>query len=123
MNAKEILHFDDEINGVYSVNKINNNESIIIIDDESYIKDLSESTKLIILANAIELNEDILNSLKNKKINLLTTTDDINSIIKKIDLSNYVSEMAIDDEAICFKETDKSFDKTVYHIYLCHGTV
>ena len=62
LNAKEILHFDDEINGVYSVNKINNNESIIIIDDESYIKDLSESTKLIILANAIELNEDILNS-------------------------------------------------------------
>ena len=94
-----VLHFDAEINGVYSVNKINNNESIIIIDDESYIKDLSESTKLIILANAIELNEDILNSLKNKKINLLTTTDDINSIIKKIDLSNYVSEMAIDDAA------------------------
>ena len=22
-----------------------------------------------------------------------------------------------------FKETDQSFDKTVYHIYLCHGTV
>lgn len=107
LNAKEILHFDDEINGVYSVNKQNNNESIIIIDDESYIKDLNDSTKLIILANAIELNEDILNSLKKKKINLLTTTDDINSIIKKIDLSNYVSEMAIDDEAICFKETDK----------------
>lgn len=107
LNAKEILHFDDEIEGTYNVNKLNNEDSIIIVDNINNINPIKDNIKLIILANAIEIDNDVLNNLKEKKINIITTTDDINSIIKKIDLSNYVSEMSIDDEAICFKENDK----------------
>lgn len=108
LDAKEVLHFDNEIKGTYSINKnIKYSDSIIIIDNENYITEINENLKLVILANSIELSEEKLGILKYKKINVLSSNNSINSIIKKIDLSNYVYEMTIDEGAICFKENDK----------------
>lgn len=109
LNGKEILHFDDEIYGNYSFNKFtsNSNESILIINNENYIDEINESLKLIILTNSIQISNEKLEILKNRKINVLVSPDSIHSIIKKIDLSNYVYEMTIDEGAICFKENDK----------------
>lgn len=112
LNAKEILKFDKEIyTTYYTENELHNNieeNCILIVSNLKNIDEiLNKKPKMIILANAIELSNEYLQVANDKKINVIVTTDNINSIIKKIDLSNYVIEMTIDDEAICFKENDK----------------
>ena len=112
LNAKEILKFDENFNTSYytenEIESITDENFILILSNTNLLNEvINKKPKMIILANANQLTEEQLQIVNNNKINVIITTDNINSIIKKIDLANYVSEMTIDDEAICFKENDK----------------
>lgn len=112
LNAKEILKFDENIDATYytesEIENIIDENCIIILSNKNLLDEIiNKKPKMIILANALELTDEQIQIINNNKISLIITTDNINSIIKKIDLANYVSQMTIDDEAICFKENDK----------------
>lgn len=112
--GKEILNFNDEIEGeiltnIYSYNRVELKEnSILIIDnnDLKIIDYIKSGVKLLVLANNYNPNQNIVELARLNKINIIRTNYDILTTYKKIGLSNYVKNLIMDMRTVYFNEND-----------------
>ena len=118
LNAKEILRFDEEIQGnivaasFRSTTILNNlefkNDTIMIIGDRHSIIEaaVSKSIKLLIIVGNLEIKDEHLEIAKKNKVNIIKTHFDTFHTAKLIGLSNYVKNLLTDTRTISFNEND-----------------
>ena len=118
LNGKEILRFDDEINGNINVallrsttfiQNINlDSNSILIVGDRHSIIEyaVNSKVKLIIITKDGEIKPSHLEIAKENNINVIQTQLDTFKIVKMINLCNYVKTITLTKNVFCFDEND-----------------
>ncbi len=135
LDGKEILKFDEEINGKIivpsyrSTTFINNitidNNSILIMGDRHSIHEyaIHNMAKLIILTNNSIIKDKHLELAKKNKVNIIRTPYDTFKVAKMIHLCNYVHTINKETNVVYFNELDnvddfiKVANKTKYSNY------
>ncbi len=105
LNAKEILKFDDEIQGniiaatfgsetFISKAKIDR-DTIVIVGSRKYVLDycISKSARMIILVGDQSLTEGEMKEAKKNKVNIVVTSKESFEVSKLIGLSNYIKNI------------------------------
>lgn len=118
LEGKEVLRFDDEINGKIivpsfrSTTFINNitidNNSILIVGDRHSIHEyaIHNMAKMIILTNDAIIKDEHLELAKKNGTNIIRTPYDTFKVAKMIHLCNYVHTIVKESNIICFNELD-----------------
>lgn len=126
LGGKEILRFDDEINGnilmasYKSTTFIENieitPETILIIGDRHSIIEfaVNNKAKLIILTGSSKIRDIHLEIAKKNRVNIIKTDYFSFKVAKLIGLSNYVKQVINNKDIICFDENEdvKDFVET-----------
>lgn len=133
LKAKEILRFDEEINGniiaasFRSTTILNTLEfrkdTIMIIGDRHSIIEaaVNNSIKLLIIVGNLEIKEEHLKLARENKVNIIRTHFDTFHTAKLIGLSNYVKNLLTDTRTISFNENDYYDDFMDKSIKLGHN--
>lgn len=118
IQGKEILRFNDEIQGNIKIASYNQETFMTTVDlDENTIlivgnrnkvigHALKQGLKLLIITGNCEISEENLILAKEKKINVVTTPFDTFMTSKRIGLSNYVHSIINQDNIISFNQND-----------------
>lgn len=118
LDAKEILRFDEEINGTimaatYKVNsfteKINlENKHILIVGDRYQILEhaINKKVKMIILVGNNILPDELVSLATANKVNVISTPFYSYKTSNKIRLANYIKSVEINKNPIKFSLTD-----------------
>ena len=118
LDAKELLRFDDNIEGnilvaayrsttILNNIKLNNNNILIVGDRHSIIEDaVNSKIKLLVITGDCEIREEHLQIAKNNKVNVIKTSKDSFSTSKLITLSNYIYTIVNEDRSKVFYEND-----------------
>ena len=118
LDAKEILRFDEEINGTimaatYKVNsfteKINlENKHILIVGDRYQILEhaINKKVKMIILVGNNILSDELVSLATANKVNVISTPFYSYKTSNKIRLANYIRSVEINKNPIKFSLTD-----------------
>ena len=124
LDAKELLRFDDDIEGnilvaayrsttILNNIKLNNNNILIVGDRHSIIEDaVNSKIKLLVITGDCEIKEEHLQIAKNNKVNVIKTSRDSFSTSKLITLSNYIHTIVKEDRSKVFYENDY-YDKFI----------
>lgn len=123
LEAKEVLKFDDEINGKVLLKACidensganNNKADILIVDDKKYlVEDIIRcNPKLIILINNVDIDQEYISELQGKRINVIKTDFDFYKVSKTIGFSNYIkSIMTVDPVSFDLKSYVSDFNDT-----------
>lgn len=88
------------------------NDNIIVMEPSPILfkNVLNKKPKLIILSGKAKISEASLEKAKNSKISLLSTTENVQLIKKKSDLSNYISKILFKENLVTFNEEDEVRD-------------
>lgn len=100
LHGKEVLRFNEEIDGEIIANEIDSDyekevidskkNTIFAISDEKYFETaLKSNTKSIIIIGSFKINKDLLDKAKKEKINIIRTKLDVFKALKYISLANY----------------------------------
>lgn len=118
LNAKEVLKFDDEIEGNILVasyrsttflNNIElNKDTILIVGDRHSILEyaVNSKVKMIIIIGDGELKDVHYDIAKENKVNIIRTSYDTFHTSKLINSSNYIDDIIITRNPIVFEEND-----------------
>jgi len=105
LNGKEILRFDDEINGeiiaaafrsttILNTTKLDENDILIVGDRHSVIEYAVESkVKLLIIVGGCEIKDKHIEIAKKNKVNIIATDYDTFHTAKLIGLSGYIKNL------------------------------
>lgn len=105
LNGKEILRFDDEINGeiitasfrsttILNTTKLDENDILIVGDRHSVIEYAVESkVKLLIIVGGCEIKDKHIEIAKKNKVNIISTDYDTFHTSKLIGLSGYIKNL------------------------------
>ena len=106
LNGKEILKFDEEINGnilaaafrstTFMENiKLTSNDILIVGDRHSILEyAINSKVKLIIVVGDLEIKDNIFKLAEENKVNIIQTEYDTYNTTKLINLSNYISNVS-----------------------------
>ena len=112
LKGKEILKINEEIKGNITIapykskcfietNKLSNNDILIVGNRNSIIEyAIKSSVKLIIIVEDGEINNELLNMAKKKKINIISTSYDIFKTSNLIRLCNKINIIKINENPI-----------------------
>lgn len=118
LNAKEILKFDDEINGNVVVTSyssttfienisLNKNTILIVGDRHSIIEyAIKSKVKMIILTKNSFIKDEHLALAKEYNINIILSNESAFDTMRKIWLSNYVDVVTLKDNVITISEDE-----------------
>jgi len=118
LEAKEVLKFDDEIEGNIIVaayrsttfmNVVNlGREDILIVGDRHSIIELATNSKvkLIIIVGNGEIKEEHLKIAQENKVNIIRTSFDTFHTSKLIGLSNYIKNLVTNERPYTFDQND-----------------
>ena len=118
LNAKEILRFDNEIQGNVVVTSFRsttfietadiNNETILIVGDRHSIIEyaISVGVKMIILTKNSFIKDEHLALAKEKKVNIILSSESAFDTTRKIWLANYVETITLKDVVTIFENSD-----------------
>lgn len=127
LDAESILKYDDEINLNILVASyrsttfmetidIKENMGLIVGDRHSIIEyAVNNKVKLIVLTGNSTIKEEHLTIAKKNKVNIIRTNMDTFTTSRKIWLANYLKNIKMNQEIICFDEDDtidEVMDKT-----------
>lgn len=117
LDGRQILKFDNEINGNIMVASYKsttfitdvelNSDTILIVGDRHSILEyaVNSKVKMIILSGDKHIKEEHLNIAKANKVNIIMTNLDTFHVTKMINLSNYIDDIIITKNPIKFEET------------------
>ncbi len=112
----ELLKYDKEISGNILVASYKsttfiesvsiNSETILIVGDRHSIIEyaVNNGAKLIILTGDRCIKDEHLKIAKENKVNIIRTPHDTFKVAKIINLCNYISSIALDNNVVCFDE-------------------
>lgn len=118
LNAKEILKFNDEIEGniliasyrstTFIENVDLNNDTILIVGDRHSIIEyaIERNVKMILLTGNSQIKPEHLAIAKSKKINIISTGYNTFNVARKIGLCNYITKIDIDKNVTFVHDTD-----------------
>lgn len=118
LNGRELLRFDDNINGsiitaAYSSNNFTenisiDNNTILIVGDRTHILEyaIKAKAKLIILVGDNNLSDDLKTLAASNNVNVISTPDLTFLTNNKIRLSNYIINVLLNIEPITFRTSD-----------------
>lgn len=118
LNAKEVLRFDDEIEGnilaaAYKsetfVNRVKlNHDNIVLVGDRYKIQEycVESGIKLMILVNNVKLSDDLLEIAKKNKVNIVCVPMGTYKTSNMVKLCNYVKLININSSPITFNVFD-----------------
>lgn len=118
IDAKEIIKFDDKIQGelivasyrsttfIDNIN-IKSNTILMVGDRHSIIEyAINKHAKMIILTGDAHIKEKHLQMAKENKINIIRTKNNTLQTSRKIELSNFLNTLMVKEEIIKFDEND-----------------
>lgn len=118
LNAKEVLRFDDEIEGnilaaAYKsetfVNRVKlNPDNIVLVGDRYKIQEycVESGIKLMILVNNVKLSNDLLEIAKKNKVNIVCVPMGTYKTSNMVKLCNYVKLININSAPVTFNVFD-----------------
>lgn len=118
LKGKEILRFEDEIDGNILVAsyrstsfieniKLDNNSILIVGDRHSIIEyAVNSSVKMLIITGNGHIKQEHLEIAKKNNVNVIETQYNTFNVAKNIELSNYISTILSSNKPLCFDETD-----------------
>ncbi len=118
LEGKEILRFDEEINGsimasTFTIDSFTEavllqEKHILIAGDRNEILEhaISKHIKMIILVGGFELSEDLLAKARENRVNVISTPYLSYKTANKIRLANYISSVEVNKDPIKFLLTD-----------------
>jgi len=116
LNGKEILKFNDEIDGeitnidlrsttFYNQNTFNKQTILIVGDRHSIIEDaVNKKVKLIIVTGNNKLKDEHLKIAEENKVNVIYTKKDSYETLLKIGFSNYIENYRYATDLVCVNE-------------------
>jgi len=125
LEGKEILKFDDEIDGdiinigirsttFYNRDLLNERSILIIGDRHSIIEDaINKKVKMIIITNNNEVKEEHLKLAKENKINIIYTNKKTYETLLKIDFANYIEYYRYTKNLVCVTDNTDITDFNV----------
>lgn len=114
----EILKFNDEISGniliaskkssTFIENTKLDSQSILIVGDRNSIIEyaVNSKVKLIILTSNSNIKDEHLKIAKENNINIIKTELDTFNTVKIIQYSNYLKELLLTNDVVCFNEDE-----------------
>ena len=108
LNAKSILKFDDEINGIIESDfeEIKDKSIIIINDNISLLeKAINHKSKLVIISEKIKMPAELLVLASKNLVNIISVVDTTN-LYNRLKISNYISTLCVQNNPIFFKISD-----------------
>lgn len=118
LNAKEILRFDEEIQGhilaaTYKsetfLDRVNlNNDDILIVGDRTLIQEyaIKSKIKLVILVNGVKLSSELLELAKINRVNVISVPMGTYKTSNMVKLCNYVRLVNVNENPITFNTSD-----------------
>ena len=118
LGANGILKFDNEIDGKISVAsyrsttfienvEITPNTILIVGDRHSIIEyAVNNKAKMIILSGNSYMKEEHIKIAEKNKVNIIRTDMPTFEVAKKIGLANYISNITLSENVVCFNDTD-----------------
>lgn len=118
LGANGILRFDNEITGRISVAsyrsttfienvEITPNTVLIVGDRHSIIEyAVNNKAKMIILSGNSYMKEEHIKIAEKNKVNIIRTDMPTFEVAKKIGLANYISNITLSENVVCFNDTD-----------------
>ena len=111
LEGKEVLRFDDEIDGEIIANEIDSDfekdviesgkNSIFVISNKDLIEStIKSNTKNIIVIGSFNIDKELIEEAKKKKINIIQTKLEVFKALKYVSLTNYASVFCTKDTIV-----------------------
>ncbi len=122
IRGKKILKFDEDIEGTLVVSLINsstfindvslNKDNILIVDSRSNIIEyaINSGVKLIVITDNGEIKKQVINSAREKKVNIILTSRTTLETAKVFNLCNNVTTIYDTTKMLCVNENDNVID-------------